>query len=163
MKKIAYLTLLIILSISIKSCSGYKPIFSSSNLNFNIQSYSIEGNRRLGNNIYSKLHNLSKAQKNKENLKNIDLYINVLDSKESTSKDTAGKILEYKISIRVEIKINDSTNSKKILNEIFTSSTSYKTQSEYSQTLKLEEKSLDNLLNSTYQKVLIKLSNFIVK
>ena len=161
MKKIAYLTLLIILSISIKSCSGYKPIFSSSNLNFNIQSYSIEGNRRLGNNIYSKLHNLSKAQKNKENLKNIDLYINVLDSKESTSKDTAGKILEYKISIRVEIKINDSTNSKKILNEIFTSSTSYKTQSEYSQTLKLEEKSLDNLLNSTYQKVLIKLSNVL--
>ena len=161
MKKIAYLTLLIILSISIKSCSGYKPIFSSSNLNFNIQSYSIEGNRRLGNNIYSKLHNLSKAQKNKENLKNIDLYINVLDSKESTSKDTAGKILEYKISIRVEIKINDSTNSKKILNEIFTSSTSYKTQSEYSQTLKLEEMSLDNLLNSTYQKVLIKLSNVL--
>ena len=149
------------MSISIKSCSGYKPIFSSSNLNFNIQSYSIEGNRRLGNNIYSKLHNLSKAQKNKENLKNIDLYINVLDSKESTSKDTAGKILEYKISIRVEIKINDSTNSKKILNEIFTSSTSYKTQSEYSQTLKLEEKSLDNLLNSTYQKVLIKLSNVL--
>ena len=161
MKKIAYLTLLIILSISIKSCSGYKPIFSTSNLNFNIQSYSIEGNRRLGNNIYSKLHNLSKAQKNKENLRNIDLYINVLDSKESTSKDTAGKILEYKISIRVEIKINDSTNSKKILNEIFTSSTSYKTQSEYSQTLKLEEKSLDNLLNSTYQKVLIKLSNVL--
>ena len=161
MKKIAYLTLLIILSISIKSCSGYKPIFSSSNLNFNIQSYSIEGNRRLGNNIYSKLHNLSKAQKNKENLRNIDLYINVLDSKEGTSKDTAGKILEYKISIRVEIKINDSTNSKKILNEIFTSSTSYKTQSEYSQTLKLEEKSLDNLLNSTYQKVLIKLSNVL--
>ena len=161
MKKIAYLTLLIILSISIKSCSGYKPIFSTSNLNFNIQSYSIEGNRRLGNNIYSKLHNLSKAQKNKENLKNIDLYINVLDSKESTSKDTAGKILEYKISIRVEIKINDSTNSKKILNEVFTSSTSYKTQSEYSQTLKLEEKSLDNLLNSTYQKVLIKLSNVL--
>ena len=34
MKKIAYLTLLIILSISIKSCSGYKPIFSTSNLNF---------------------------------------------------------------------------------------------------------------------------------
>ena len=161
MKKIAYLTLLIILSISIKSCSGYKPIFSTSNLNFNIQSYSIEGNRRLGNNIYSKLHNLSKAQKNKENLRNIDLYINVLDSKEGTSKDTAGKILEYKISIRVEIKINDSTNSKKILNEVFTSSTSYKTQSEYSQTLKLEEKSLDNLLNSTYQKVLIKLSNVL--
>tara|TARA_Y100000590_G_scaffold173611_1_gene198535 strand:- start:5198 stop:5686 length:489 start_codon:yes stop_codon:yes gene_type:complete len=161
MKKIAYLTLLIILSISIKSCSGYKPIFSSSNLNFNIQSYSIEGNRRLGNNIYSKLHNLSKAQKNKENLRNIDLYINVSDSKEGTSKDTAGKILEYKISIRVEIKINDSTNSKKILNEVFTSSTSYKTQSEYSQTLKLEEKSLDNLLNSTYQKVLIKLSNVL--
>ena len=161
MKKIFYLILLIILSISIKSCSGYKPIFSTSNLNFNIQSYSIEGNRRLGNNIYSKLYNLSKAQKNKENLRNIDLYINVSDSKEGTSKDTAGKILEYKISIRVEIKINDSTNSKKILNEVFTSSTSYKTQSEYSQTLKLEEKSLDNLLNSTYQKVLIKLSNVL--
>ncbi len=159
MKKITYLILLIIVSISINSCSGYKPIFGSSNLNFNIQSYTIEGNKRLGKNIYSKLYNLSKTQGNRENLKNVDLYINVTDSKESTSKDTTGKILEYKISIRMEIKINDNQNNKKILNEIFNSSTSYRTQDEYSETLKLEEKSLDNLLNSIYQNVLIKLSN----
>ena len=43
MKKVSYLILFITITIFLNACAGYKPIFSSANLNFNINDYSIEG------------------------------------------------------------------------------------------------------------------------
>ena len=54
----------IIALILLNECSGYKPIFSTQNLQFKIDSYSIKGNKILGNKLYSKLHNISKSNKN---------------------------------------------------------------------------------------------------
>ena len=59
MKKIFYLITAIIVIIHINACTGYTPIFGSSNLNFEIARYSIEGNKRLGNQIYYKLQKIS--------------------------------------------------------------------------------------------------------
>ena len=59
MKKIIYLLIPLILLIYINACSGYKPIFGSSNISniqFKIADYSIKGNKKLGNQIYSKLY-----------------------------------------------------------------------------------------------------------
>ena len=53
MKKIAYSIFLFILLIFINGCAGYEPIFGSTNLQFEIADYSIEGNKILGNKIYS--------------------------------------------------------------------------------------------------------------
>ena len=50
MKKIANLIFIILFLIFISGCSGYKPIFASKNLQFQISDYSIEGNKILGNN-----------------------------------------------------------------------------------------------------------------
>ena len=55
MKKINYLILSYVLLICISSCSGYKPIFGSQNIEFRIIDYSIEGDKALGKNIYSEL------------------------------------------------------------------------------------------------------------
>ena len=55
MKKISYLLISLIFLINIGACTGYKPIFSSSNLEFKITDYSILGDKKLGNKIYSKL------------------------------------------------------------------------------------------------------------
>ena len=65
MKKISYLLISLFLLVNIVACAGYKPIFSSSNLEFKIADYSIIGDKKLGNQIYSKLYNLSKSNKNK--------------------------------------------------------------------------------------------------
>ena len=61
MKKVIYLIIPLILLSCINACSGYKPIFGSSNLQFEIADYVIEGNKKLGNEIYSKLYNLSNS------------------------------------------------------------------------------------------------------
>ena len=162
MKKIAYLIFTIVFLISISGCSGYKPIFASKNLQFKISEYSIEGNKILGNKIYSKLYSLSKTQKNDQNARSLGFLIKVSKEKNATSKDSAGKILEYKITLRTEVKVTDSITDDKILNETFVSSLTYKVQNQYSDTVNLENTSIENLINKIYQELLIKFSENIV-
>jgi len=53
MKKITFLIISLFLLIYINACAGYKPIFASSDFQFKIADYSINGNKKLGNKIYS--------------------------------------------------------------------------------------------------------------
>ena len=124
MKKIAYLIVLFTILININACSGYIPIFCSSNLKFKIADFSIEGDKKLGNQIYARLKNFSKSNKNQEGITSIDLAINVEKEKNVTSKDSAGKILEYKVNLNVKVKINNYLTKNEILNKNFNSSSS---------------------------------------
>ena len=82
-------------------------------------------------------------------------------SENETSKDSSGKVLEYKINLNTKIEIRDSSNNNIILNEIFVGSSSYKVQNQYSETLKLENTSTENLINQAYQDLLIKFAQNI--
>ena len=162
MKKIIYPIILLIILININACVGYKPIFSSSNLQFEIADYLIKGNKKLGNQIYSKLYNLSKSNKNNPAAKSIHILIDISKSKDSTAKNSAGKILEYKVSINTNIEVKDFLTNDPILNHNVTSFSSYKVQDQHSETVRLENKTIENLLNKTYQDLLIKMSEKIL-
>ena len=161
MKKIAHPIFLFILLIFINGCAGYEPIFGSTNLQFEIADYSIEGNKILGNKIYSKVYTLSKSNKDNQNLRNVDLVIKVSKDKNVTVKDSAGKILEYKITLNTDVKITDFVTKDKILDQIFISSLTYKVQNKYSDTVNLENKSIEDLLNKTYQELVIRLAQIL--
>ena len=161
MKKIFYLTFLISLFIFVNDCTGYKPIFGSTSLQFKISNYDIEGDKILGNKLYSKLSNLSKTKKVNSDTKNLDLLVNVTKTKSATTKDSSGKILEYKINLNTKIKITDFITGKKLLEKNFNSSLNYKIQDQYSDTIKLENQTIENLLNKTLQEILINLSRNI--
>jgi len=161
MKKIAYPIFSFILLIFINGCTGYEPIFGSKNLQFKIADFSIEGNKILGNKIYSKLYGISKSTKDDQNVRNIDLLIKVSKDKHATSKNSAGKILEYKITLNSEIKVKDFTTDDQILNQIFTFSLTYDVQNQQSDTVKLENRSIEAMIDKTYQELLIKLSQNI--
>ena len=158
MKKIVYSIFLFILLIFINGCAGYEPIFGSTNLQFEIADYSIEGNKILGNKIYSKLYSLSKSKKDDQNLRRVDLVIKVSKDKNVTTKDSAGKILQYKITLNTDIKVTDFITKDKILNQIFVSSLTYKVQDKYSDTVDLENRSIEDLLNKTYQELVTRLA-----
>jgi len=162
MKKIFCSIFLLILLVFVNGCVGYEPIFGSTNLQFEITDYSIEGNKILGNKIYSKLYSLSKSKKNDQNLRSVDLVIKVSKDKNATAKNSAGKILEYKITLNTEVEVTDFITGDKILIQTFYSSLTYKIQNNYSDTIKLENKSIENLINKTYQELLIKLSQNII-
>ena len=162
MKKNTFTILLIVLLIFINGCSGYKPIFSSTNLEFDIANYSLEDDKTLGEKIYLRLKRASKLNKNNENVRKIDILIKASQNKKATAKDSSGKILQYKIYLNIDVKIKDYLTEDEILNETYSSSFTYKIQNQYSDTLKLEERSINQLVDKTYQQILIKLSENII-
>ena len=143
MKKITYLTISLILVIGINACAGYKPILSTSNFQFEISDYSIKGDKSLGKKIYTKLYNLSQSNKNNTGVKNINISIEVTRSKTVKVKDSAGKILEYNITLNTNVEIKDYFTNNQILN--------HKANCP-------NNKTIENILDLAYQDLLIKMT-----
>ncbi len=158
MKKIYYYIISLIIILSIYSCAGYEPIFNTSKLKFNIAEYKIEGDKKLSNQIYSKLYNFSKSNINDPDSSSFNLKIKSSKEKSSTAKNSTGKVLEYKVTLKVDILIEDYFTNDKILKHNFSSFSSYNVQDQHSETVKLENKTIENLLNKIYQDLLIKIS-----
>ena len=158
MKKISYLLILLIFLINISSCTGYKPILGSSKLEFKIVGYSISGDKKLGNQIYSKLYNYSKSNENVPEANKIYILINSSQNKKAAAKNSTGKILGYKINLSTTITAKNLMTGNEMLNETFSYSSTYKTQDELFETKKLENQTIENLINIIYQDLLIKLS-----
>jgi len=158
MNKILNLIILFIFLIFLNACAGYKPIFKTSNLEFQIVDYSIKGDKVLGRQIYSQLYNLSKSNKNNVNAQEVDISIEISKDKIATTKSNTGKILQYKITLNTRVIVNNYITKNNILNQTFSSFTSYQVQSRHSETIKLENISIENLINKTYQDLLIILS-----
>ena len=160
MKKITYLIISIIFLNFINACVGYKPIYTT-NLKFEIADYSIKSNAKLGKKIYYKLYDLSKYNKNKPDAKSITIIINTTKSKNATVKDSAGKVLEYRIVLTSNIIINDYLTDNTLLNKTFSYSSTYTVQDQHTETIKLENQSIENLVNTIYENLLIEISQVI--
>ena len=158
MKKTTFLIISLFLLICINACAGYKPIFASSDFQFKIADYSINGNKKLGNKIYSKLYNVSRFNKNNADAQSIKVSINASKDKIATVKNSAGKILEYKINLNTNIIIYNFLTDEEVLNQNFNYYSSYTVQDQHSETLKLENNVIENLVDTTYQNTLIKIS-----
>ena len=154
MKKIYSLILSLFLIIFINGCAGYKPLFNSSSLMINIKKHTIEGDQDLGKRIYLKLENLLKS-KNKKDKKNINLILDISKNKQPTIKDKSGKIVEYKITLNTIIIVKKYETEKLILNKNISNSTNYRVQDQYSQSMIKENKAIEDLINQTYQEVLV--------
>jgi len=159
MKKITYLIISIIF---LSACAGYEPIYTSK-LQFEIADYSLKADKKLGRKIYSKLNNLTKFNKNKSETESITIIIGVTKDKYATSKDSAGKILEYRITLSTNIIVKDYLTSNEMLNHNFSYSSSYKVQKQYTDTKRLENKSIEDLINKTYENLLIEMSQIILR
>ncbi len=163
MKKITVLFVSLFLIISLNSCNGYKPIFSSAKFKFEIADYSIVGDKKLGNMIFSKLNNISRLNKNDPDKESITITIDVTKNKNATVKNSAGKVLEYKINLNTNIIVRDYLTNKEKINQNFDYSSSYKVQDQHSETVKSENTTVENLVEKTYQDLLIKISESVVK
>tara|TARA_B110000438_G_C15735954_1_gene616335 strand:+ start:393 stop:878 length:486 start_codon:yes stop_codon:yes gene_type:complete len=161
MKKISYIYLLLIISISIISCSGYKPIFNTSNLQFKITDYSITGDKKIGNQIYSKLYNATRKNKQAPEIKNINISIDSKKSKSITAKDSSGKAIGYRIILSTAVLVKNIKTGHEVINETISLSNTYKVQKLFSETQKLEDKATENLIDNIYQSLLLKLSENI--
>jgi len=163
MKKIIHSIFTLYLLIFVYSCVGYEPIYKT-NLQFEIADYSLAGDEKLSNQLYFKLYKLSNINKDKSDRESVSIFIKVIKSKSSTIKNSAGKILEYKINLNIQVIVKNFLTGDEILSEIINSSSSYKVQDQYFETIKFENRSVENLINNTYEELLIKLSeNMLTK
>ena len=160
MKKTAYLIISIIFLNFINACAGYKPIYTT-HPQFEIADYSIKTNKKLGRQIYSKLYNLTKSNKKNTKTQSITIIIDITKNKTATAKNSAGKVLEYRIILSSNIIIKDYLTDDKILNQNFSYSSVYKVQDNHSETIKLENKSIESLINKIYQNLIIKMSEIM--
>ena len=118
-------------------------------------------NKVLGKKIYAKLYSISQSSENDQNARSVDFFINVSKDKNASVKNSAGIILEYKITLNSEIKVKDFITDDQILNQNFTFSLTYDVQNQQSDTVKLENRSIEAMIDKTYQELLIKLSQNI--
>ena len=81
---------------------------------------------KLGRQIYSKLYNLSKSNKKNAETKSITIIIDTTKNKNATVKDSAGKVLEYRIILINNIIIKDYLTDDEILNQTFSYSSHIK-------------------------------------
>ena len=161
MKKITHHITSFILIFCINACAGYEPIFSSTKLQFKIADYSIKADKKLGNQIYSHLYTLAQSNKNNADAQNFHITIEASKDKTATVKNSTGKILEYRVSLNTNIIIKDFLTNDEILNQYYSHTSSYKVQDRHSETIQLENKTIKNLLNKTYQDLTIKMSENI--
>ena len=162
MKKITYLIISLIFLSFINACAGYKPIYTTTNLQFEIADYSIKTNKKLGRQIYNKLNNLFKSNKKNAETKSVTIIIDTTKNKNATVKDSAGKVLEYSVVLSSSIIINNYLTGDEILNQTFSYSSTYKVQDRHSDTIKFENKSIEDLIDKIYQNLLIKMSAIIL-
>ena len=163
MKIINYLILscFIIIFIFFNSCSGYKSIFNPTNLNFEISNYLISGDKILGNQLYTKIKKSTQKGEDQKSPYNFDIFINILKNKEATVKNSTGKILEYKIILSTNFKVNNYLTKEELINNQSSYSTSYKVQDKHFDTIKTENKAVEDLINKISQEILIKISEII--
>tara|TARA_Y100000590_G_scaffold413438_1_gene509276 strand:+ start:433 stop:921 length:489 start_codon:yes stop_codon:yes gene_type:complete len=152
MKKINYFIVFIFLLILVSSCAGYKPLYTT-NLKFEIADHTLKNNKKISQQIYSKLYYLSKSSSDPD-AQSITVTIDTKKDKVATAKDDAGNVLEYRINLNSHIIIEDYLTGKELLNNYFSSSSSYEVQDQHSETIKLQNNIERDLVNIIYQNLI---------
>ena len=105
MKILFFLVFLLLLT----NCFGYKPIFSSSNINYNIKDIQNLTQDKVTNYIVRKL----KSYKSDDKKEDISLEISSTSNERVLSKDTKGDPIIFEMNIIVDVKLTlEGQNTK---------------------------------------------------
>ena len=141
--------ILVFLFLILASC-GYKPLYSSKNINFSINELNITGPQKIRNGLKNNL-NIFLNQKNKSEIYNINIKSSSLKS--IISKDEEGDPSMYSIKLEINMEILD--NEKIIATKNFIETFDYKNQTNLFNLKKYEDNIIDNLSEKIYQKIIL--------
>ena len=140
--------IILILSAFVITSCGYKSIYSSKNLNFNILEFKIEDKTKISRKIKN---NLDSYKKNDSN----NFYSIKINSKKEIniiSKDSEGDPSNFEMTIISEITI---LNDKKVVeNKVFSESFNYKNSSNKFDLKEYEKNIEDNLTNKILESII---------
>ena len=151
MKKICLLVLVLFLT----NCSGYKPIFSTKDVNFFIDQVIITDNDKISYKIKKKLKPYSSENTNK-----IKINLNINSSKEIKiiSKDNKGDALMFNLIINssIEILSNDIIEKKYKFVEKFT----FKNQANKFELEQYKRSLEEELIDKIFEKLILNLRTY---
>ena len=134
--------ILIFFAILFLNSCGYKKLNSENINNFKIDKLEITGEKKLAYKLKNNIEIYSS-----QNSKFIyDIKINLISTKETKIKNTAGKITRYTAKFQTDISIIN-TNTKNVYSKTFSTTNDYDIGSTYSDTLNNEKKAIENNLN----------------
>lgn len=136
---------LIIIFIFLSSC-GFKPIFSEKKIDFNYQKISLQGNKRISEQISKNLKSLESV-----NSKNYLEIVSMIDQKVA-SKDKKGNpdIFDLKINVSLKIFKGSSTIEKNFAEQI-----SYNNKTSKFRLQEFEKDQIFNLTQKISQDILL--------
>lgn len=142
------ITLIFLIFLLFSQC-GYQPIYSTKNINFNINKLETVGELRIGKIIEKKLANFGEKGSTKNDY---DLIVFSEINKNITSKDKKGNPTTFGLNISVRLTVTDALGKKK--EKVFNQATSYNNNSnkfnlkKYENSLKknLSEKITDDII-----------------
>ena len=151
MKKICLLVLVLFLT----NCSGYKPIFSTKDVNFFIDKIIITDNDKISYKIKKKLKPYSSENTNK-----IKINLNINSSKEIKiiAKDNKGDALMFNLIINssIEILSNDIIEKKYKFVEKFT----FKNQANKFELEQYKRSLEEELIDKIFEKLILNLRTY---
>ena len=151
MKKICLLVLVLFLT----NCSGYKPIFSTKDVNFFIDQIIITDNDKISYKIKKKLKPYSSENTNK-----IKINLNINSSKEVKiiAKDNKGDALMFNLVINssIEILSNDIVEKKYKFTEKFT----FKNQANKFELEQYKRSLEEELIDKIFEKLILNLRTY---
>ena len=149
----ALLCFYFILFLSFLSSCGYQSLLNENSKKFSIKSFNIDGNKRLGQIL--KNHFVSSTRSKSNNLI-LDIYAR--KNRSIMHKDSTGKIIEYNLKISFDLTATESVSQKKVLSKTFTLDRNYKASNLYIDTINIEKKIINELIESIATQILTTLS-----
>ena len=135
---------------------GYEPLFiNKNNSQIQIGEINVVGDEKINRKILS----LVGVKETRDSASNYSLTIDSKKKKEIVAKNSAGNATSFKIPINVNISIIDSINKKVLKSKEFNSSFTYNNAENKFQLSQDEKSILNNLIESTSDKIVIYLNS----
>tara|TARA_Y100001970_G_scaffold221969_1_gene272877 strand:- start:2125 stop:2574 length:450 start_codon:yes stop_codon:yes gene_type:complete len=144
----------LILSLIIVTSCGYQPIFSAKDANLNIEEIIFDSNDKISNKIKNKLNYLVSKENNNKVFK---LLLKSERRILTSSKDSKGDTLIFKMIIDTEVEIYENEQILKMIN--ISKDFSYKNNSNKFDLKQYEKIVEENLIDAIYQEIVLILYN----
>ncbi len=132
--------------IFLQSC-GYQPLLSSKNQKFSIVNINVYGDKKLARtlgNYFTEIENVDN---------NLILEITADKKKLVSNRTSIGASSEYTVTINFDVKVISETNNTVIFTQNFTSTNSFKTSKVHLDTLRRENKIVDNSIKNIAEQI----------
>ena len=131
----------LLLLISVQNC-GYQPLLTEKYQKFNINTFNISGDKKLGQMLTNRFVEVKDAENE------LMCKIDIKKSREISNKDKAGKVLEYSLNVNLSLEALSTLDGSSVLKKSYSEKRSYKASKFYLDTLSREKIIADDLVKS---------------